>query len=102
MAKVAYKRTSPYFDTQVVNNKYLDILNYRRIPVSSSDVKYTITVTYRYRPDLLAYDLYGDSDLWWVFCVRNPNVLKDPTFDFEVGRTIYLPNKDTINKALGL
>jgi hypothetical protein len=99
---VEYKRTSPYFDTKVVNNKYLDVLNFRRIPATSSDVEYTITETYKLRPDLLAFDLYKSSDLWWVFVARNPNVLKDPVFDFVVGTKIYLPNKNTIDKALGL
>ena len=99
---VTYKRTSPYFDTKVINNKYLDVLKFRRIPASSSDIQYTITDTYKYRPDLLAYDLYKDSNLWWVFSVRNPNVLKDPMFDFNAGVTIYIPNKDTVDKALGL
>ena len=99
---VTYKKTSPYFDTKVVSNKYLDILKFRRIPASSSDVQYTITNTYHQRPDLLAYDLYKDSNLWWVFVVRNPNVIKDPMFDFKIGVTIYIPNKETLDKALGL
>jgi hypothetical protein len=99
---VTYKRTSPYFNTKTVNNKYLDILNYRKIPASQGDVPYTITDTYQNRPDLLAYDLYKDQGLWWVFSARNPNTLRDPVFDFLSGTTIYIPNKDTINKALGL
>jgi len=99
---VTYKRTSPYFNTKIVNNKYLDVLNYRKIPAVKGDVKYTITDTYKYRPDLLAFDLYNDSNLWWVFTARNPNTLIDPIFDFESGTIIYLPNKDTVNSALGL
>lgn len=99
---VKYKRTSPYFNTKVVNEKYLDVLNYRRIPKSQNDTKFTINDTYQYRPDLLAFDLYEDTNLWWVFIARNPNTLRDPIFDFVTGNTIYIPNKDNVSKALGL
>jgi hypothetical protein len=99
---VKYKRTSPYFNTKVVNEKYLDVLNYRRIPKSQNDTKFTINDTYQYRPDLLAFDLYEDTNLWWVFIARNPNTLRDPIFDFITGNTIYIPNKDNVSKALGL
>jgi len=99
---VTYKRSSPYFNTNVVNNKYLDVLNYRKIPANRGDIEYMITETYKYRPDLMAFDLYQDVNLWWVFMARNPNTLRDPIFDFATGTTIYIPNKDTVNSALGL
>jgi hypothetical protein len=54
------------------------------------------------RPDLLAYDLYNDSKLWWVFSQRNPNTLKDPLFDFVLGTWIYLPQYTTLENALSL
>jgi hypothetical protein len=54
-----------------------------------------------HRPDLLAYDIYGDSQLWWVFAVRNKDVLKDPIYDFVPGQTIYLPQLADIKTALG-
>lgn len=102
MADVKYSRASPYFNTKIVNNKYLDIMNPRKIPAMPGDVQYTITETYKYRPDLLAFDLYNNTDLWWVFAARNPNTLKDPIFDFAAGNIIFIPNKDTLTKALGL
>ncbi len=95
-----YNSYSPYFTTEVVND-YLDILNFRDIPVLTDDVLFTLTSTYQYRPDLLAYDLYKDHNLWWVFAVRNKNVLKDPVFDMEAGVKIYLPKLSTIKRALG-
>jgi hypothetical protein len=63
---------------------------------------WTIASTYEYRPDLLAYDLYTDSRLWWVFANRNPNRLKDPYFDFVAGVQIYLPTINVIKQVLGL
>jgi hypothetical protein len=51
---------------------------------------------------MLAYDLYGESSLWWVFAQRNPNVLKDPVFDFRSGVQIYIPKKATLQADLGV
>ena len=69
-----YKKTSPYASTPV-HGSFLDVLEHRKITKKADDVTYKINSVYKYRPDMLAYDLYGDSNLWWVFSLRNPNVL---------------------------
>jgi hypothetical protein len=97
-----YPATSPYYTTDVVNGKYLDIMSDRPIIKQPSDVYWKITLVYEYRPDMLAYDLYSDSRLWWVFAARNPNRLKDPLFDFVTGVGIYLPKADMLKQLLGL
>jgi hypothetical protein len=97
-----YPATSPYYFTNVVNNKFLDVMVNRPIPLNPSDVYWEITTVYEYRPDLLAYDLYSDSRLWWVFASRNPNRLKDPYFDFTTGTGIYLPKMDMLKQVLGI
>ena len=102
MSTSLYPASSPYYNTDLVNNQYLDIMSNRPIPMDPSDVYWEITMVYQYRPDLLAYDLYSNSMLWWVFAMRNPNMLKDPYFDFEEGKNIYLPKASTINQVLGL
>lgn len=102
MANSLYPPTSPYYNTDTVNSKFLDIMVNRPIPVLATDVYWEITTGYDLRPDMLAYDLYGDSKLWWVFASRNPNRLKDPFFDFVTGTGIYLPTSDTLKQALGL
>lgn len=96
-----YSKASPYFSTQSYGN-FLDVLAPRTIPSFADDVSYTIDKVYKFRPDLLAFDLYGNSDLWWVFAMRNPNTLKDPLGDFMPGVTISIPKKDTVFTALGL
>lgn len=95
-----YSQNSPYYKTDVTNG-YLDILNFRDISYERDDVLFEITNTYENRPDLLAYDLYQDSGLWWVFAVRNKSVIKDPIFDMKAGTKIYLPKITTIKKTLG-
>jgi hypothetical protein len=98
---VTYNKSSPYFSTKSFG-KFLDVLETRSIRKLSSDVAYQIDRVYKNRPDLLAYDLYGDAGLWWVFAARNPNVLKDPLFDFKPGVVIYIPLKETLVVDLGL
>lgn len=96
-----YSKTSPYFNTAIVNN-YLDVINFRDIPKEKDDILFKLTATYEYRPDLLAYDLYKDHALWWVFAVRNKSVIKDPVFDLVAGVQIYLPKASTLQRVLGL
>lgn len=96
-----YKGTSPYYKTNSENG-YLDVITYRNIPAESTDILFEVTKTYEHRPDLLAYDLYGDVNLWWVFAVRNNSILKDPVYDLEAGVKIYLPKITTIKSALGI
>ena len=98
---VKYKKTSPWATTKQ-NRLYLDILSIRPVPAESDDFKYVIENQYRHRPDLLAFDLYGDPKLWWVFVQRNMSVLKDPIYDFKPGIAIYLPKKSNLERFLGV
>jgi len=95
-----YNKLSPYINTSM-NQGYLEILNFIDIPVELDDIQFSITSLYMHRPDLLAYDVYGDSQLWWVFAVRNKDVLKDPVYDFVPGQVIFLPKLETIKNAIG-
>jgi hypothetical protein len=99
---MGYPATSPYKSTTTVNGRYLDVMQDRPIYGDGTDAYWMINTTYSLRPDLLANDLYGDSRLWWVFAQRNPNILKDPLFDFTDGTYIYLPPKEFLFKQLGL
>lgn len=96
-----YSKNSPYSNTRQ-NALYLELLNIRPVPAESDDYLYTIENQFKHRPDLLAFDLYGDSRLWWVFVQRNMEVLKDPIFDFEPGTQIYLPKESNLRKFLGV
>ena len=96
------KNLSVYGKTDVTPSGYLDILKPRPIPVAGDDVLYEILPAYTFRPDLLAFDLYGNSNLWWVFMARNPNAFEDPVWDFRAGVKFYIPKKDTVEAALGI
>jgi len=94
-----YSTLSPYYVTSF-NQFYLDVMVNRPIPKLTNDVFFTINQTYQYRPDLLAFDLYQQPGLWWVFYQRNPNTLTAPPWDFEAGTGIYLPQIDTLKSVL--
>jgi hypothetical protein len=96
---VQYNRNSPYFTTQFYGN-FLDVATFPAIPAEVDDVVFTINKTYQFRPDLLAYDLYDDAGLWWVFALRNPNSIEDPVFDMRIGKRIYLPKKTALMSVL--
>ena len=101
MAVVKYSKTSPYASTERFSF-FMDVANIPEIPLDPSDTQYEIDAIYKHRPDLLAYDMYDDSSLWWVFAVRNPNIIQDPVYDFLPGAKIYIPKKDTVTAVLGL
>lgn len=100
MPQVTYNSTSPYFSTGF-SQFYLDVMTNRPIPAESDDLPTIINATYQYRPDLLAYDLYGTGELWWVFYQRNPNTLTAPPWDFKTGTRIYVPKITTLKNTLG-
>jgi len=97
-----YSATSPYYKTGNVSGQYLDILSIRPIPAEADDVLYKIQVQYTHRPDLLAFDMYGDKNLWWVYAQRNIETLKDPIFDFEAGTEIFVPKGPKLKQLLGI
>lgn len=96
-----YSNTSPWYNTSIEEN-YLNILSIRPVAAEEDDFLYKIEAQYTHRPDLLAYDLYGTSKLWWVFIQRNMDVLQDPVYDFVPGKKIYVPKKSKLFAILGI
>jgi hypothetical protein len=95
-----YTSVSPYYTTPY-SQFFLDKLVNRPFAREADDRLFKINQTYQYRPDLLAFDLYDNAQLWWVFYQRNPNTLTAPPWDFAAGTTIYLPKISTLRAALG-
>ena len=89
-----YPASSPYYATGVVNNRFLDTLIDRPIPKLGSDRYWEITTTYNLRPDMLAYDLYSNPKLWWVFASRNPKgKLTNPLYVLQGGCWVPVDSK---------
>jgi hypothetical protein len=101
MPKLTFKKDSFLRNAGFLDDTFLDINNLPSLPRSVNDETYVINAMYDERPDLLAYDLYGSARLWWVFTLRNPDLLKDPIRDFKSGLTIFLPSADSVNVLSG-
>lgn len=99
MPKITYNKTSPYYKTKQAS-WYLSTLELRDVPPHVSDRLITIETKYHERPDLLAFDLFGSPGYWWVFMVRNPNVIKDPIYDQTQSKKIYVPTLDRLLSLL--
>lgn len=102
MTQVVYLNSSPYATTPQVADviNYLGYWNGTFIAPKSTDILFTLDSKYNKRPDLLSYDYYKTSQLWWIFMLRNPDIIKDPIYDFLTGTTIYIPNQDSIKGFL--
>ena len=67
----------------------IDTTDFTRYTIKASDLK---------RLDRVAYEVYGDSSLWWVIALVNrvDNQLRD----LQPGETLMIPSPDAIAKAL--
>lgn len=93
------KKTSPYRKTKI-KDYYLDVWSPLFIEAQETDPLVTISAEHHLRPDLLAYELYGSPNLYWVFARRNMDVLIDPVNDFTAGTQIYVPDPESVGKLL--
>lgn len=84
------KDTSPYFLTPV-KDWYLDLWVPRSVPKNDFDKILIIPPEFDQRPDLLSQQEYGTPRLWWVFAIRNPDLIIDPINDFVSGLEIFVP-----------
>lgn len=99
MPRVNYSASSPYFSTPQTR-WYLGPIALRTIPSDLTDEQIQIDAKYEFRPDLLSYDLYGTPAYWWVFMVRNMDLIRDPIWDMKSGMTIWAPSVNRINTLL--
>jgi len=84
------KETSQYNLTPI-KNWYLDLWIPRTVTKNPFDKILIIPPQFDQRPDLLSQQEYGTPRLWWVFCMRNPDLMADPINDFVAGLEIYIP-----------
>lgn len=94
----AFRRDSFIRSTELRDSRFLDVNRLPQVPRSLEDEEYTIEPMYENRPDLLAYNVYGNSRVWWVIVMRNLDVIKDPLRDFRAGITIQLPTPETVKR----
>jgi len=87
-----YRSDSMYKNTKIVENKFLDVYQSPVPDIADLEVdEMVLEAKYNQRPDKLAFDLYGNAKLWWVFAEINQDKLVDPIIDFKSGITIKYP-----------
>ena len=60
-------------------------------PQSHTDISIIVSNRYKGRPDLIAYDVYGDPSLQWV--VLQYNNIIDVVSELEEGNVVTLPSR---------
>ena len=94
----SYDTTSPYGITPIAGD-YMYYYIHRPIGGDSTDIVVTVdNPIYVNRPDRLAYDLYNNADLWWVFGVRNG--WEDLVYDLKLGITVMVPTAERVGSLL--
>ena len=63
-----------------------------------TDMIIEVTQAMSGRLDLLSYELYGTSDLWWVICDLNQIV--DPMTEANTGAQLRVPRRDRLFSVL--
>lgn len=82
------------------NTYYMGHYSPIKIPFDSSDYIYEVPAKYNNKPGKLAYDLYGDERLMWVFRYFNNDIINDPIFDLKQGMQIRIPVAERLNKYI--
>jgi hypothetical protein len=100
MATINYPVNSPYSATPQLSWR-LGRYQHRAIAPAPTDTRRVLTSRYHHRPDILAFDIYGTPELWWVFMLRNMNLIRDPIYDFVTGIEVVVPSAETIRAAKG-
>lgn len=85
-------------DVTIVDGNKLGWWERKIMPKSTTDITFTVTAEYQYRPDKLAYDVYGRANLQWF--VLQYNNVTDLFRDFAVGSVIVLPTKSRLYMEL--
>lgn len=98
---INYRNDSFMKGAEKINDIFLGANNLPTITKTLKDEVYIIGHGYDERPDLLAHQIYGNARLWWVFAMRNPDVLKDPIRDFKSGTEIILPSEEAVKQLIG-
>jgi hypothetical protein len=101
MSRLTFKQDSFLRNAGFLDETFLDVNNLPSLPKNVNDERYVINAMYDERPDLLAHELYGSTRLWWVFAIRNPDLIKDPIRDFKTGLRIFLPSAENVNIVSG-
>lgn len=85
-------------ETDIVDRNFLGWWERRDLGTDPNDVEFTITAAYSTKPDLIAYDFYGNTNYSWI--VLQYNNIVDPNTELTAGSVIRLPSPSYVNIQL--
>jgi len=86
-----------------VTDFYLDVAKFptaTELLRNKTPEYFTVTPRHQHRPDLLSFDLYGNSNYWWVIALLNRNQLQDPVRDLQAGMVIRVLSSNDISGVI--
>ena len=94
---------SNQYSATPVTDFYLDLA---KLPTATELLKnktaeiIVVDSKFEHRPDLLSYELYGNSSYWWVIVLLNRTQLEDPIRDLKAGMMLRVLPKTAINGVI--
>jgi hypothetical protein len=85
-------------DSDMKTYEFFDTPDFEPILTSPNDRSLTIDQKYLGRLDLIAYDYYKDSNLWWIIALAN-DIQVIPTGMY-IGQQLIIPATSTVTQYL--
>ena len=68
------------------------------IPELPDDTFFEVTAEFEHRPDLIAHEIYGNEQLYWVIAFDNK--MKDPFAQTTIGKILRIPDLENQFKTI--
>lgn len=94
--RIIYSQKDIYYDTPISDNRFLDFYVPRQVPPADDDDFIILEKRHEFKPNVLAYDLYADDRLWWIFVRLNMDTIQDPIRDMREGVILRVPKPERI------
>jgi hypothetical protein len=100
-AKLQLKQNSAFSNTPVYQVGSDVVFGLRRtvIPPDPTDFIVQVTQGLIGRLDLIAYEVYGSVELWWV--IAEANQIVDPLTEVTLGYELIMPTANRVKHILG-
>jgi len=94
-----YRRTD-VLQEEAGSDLFFDVWKPPRILRRTEPTIHVVTEEEIGRPDLIAFRVYGDSDMFWAIAIQDENQIFNPLRDMVVGQKLTVPHKDDVIAAL--
>ena len=89
-----YSNIQRYKNPKTNTRYYTNVVYPEIVPTANDLYMYT---SYEDRLDLLAYDYYGNSNLYWIISSANPDITRRDSFFIKGGVQIRIPDPNNID-----